>query len=245
MKKHNLSLMPFLLVALLLGACSVNKTSNLDRFGGGISGSKPVHNSTQTVAEKLPDLISEKSSQKEAEIVGSRIRLSEKQQQKINAVVQDVPEVKVAKKAVNALQVMNQKIKARVYKKEKPEILKTAATVFAVASVLIVLGVFIGVFGSSHKYETTAGVIGAVMFLIGIILAIIALIMALIGGISMLLSAQFKNTNANLAESSPKKPKQKAKRRITFGHVLLGLLCLLILAFLALAIVMRGSKWIM
>lgn len=245
MKKHKLHIAPVLLIAIFFSACGMKKTYQHDRFGGGISGNKPVHNSTQTVAEKLPDLVSEKPLQKESDIVASRLHLSEKQQQKINSVVQDLPEVKVAKKAVNALQVMNQKIKTRVYEKGKPEILKTAAKVFAVASVLIVLGIFIGVFGSSNKYDTTGSVIGAVMFLIGIILAIIALIMALIGGITMLFSAQFKNTNANLAEASPQKPKQKAKRRITFGHVLLGLLCLLILAFIALAIAMRGSKWIM
>jgi hypothetical protein len=194
----------------------------------------------------LPDLVSEKPIQKESDIVASRLHLSEKQQQKINSVVQDLPEVKVAKKAIKAFQTKNQKIQAGVCEKEKPKILKTAAAVFAVASVLMCLGIlFIGIFGFRYKNETTGGAIGAVMFLIGIILSIIALIMALIGGITMLFSAQFKNTNANLAESSPKKPIQKSKRRITFGHVLLGLLCLLILAFIALAIAMRGSKWIM
>jgi len=246
MKKHKLHIASVLLIAIFFSACGMKKIHQYDRFGGGISGSKPVQNSTQTIAEKLPDLVSEKPSQIEADIVASRLHLSEKQQQKINSVVQDLPEVKVAKKAINTVHAMNQKIQMRVCEKEKPKILKTAAAVFAVASALMGLGIlFIGIFGFRYKNETTGGAIGAVMFLIGIILAIIALIMALIGGIAMLFSAQFKNTNANLAEASPKKPKHKAKRRITFGRVLLGLLCLLILAFIALAIAMRGSKWIM
>ena len=217
---------------MLFTACGIKKNYPYDRFGGGISGSKPVHNSTQTIAEKLPDLVSEKSSQTESDVVASRLHLSEKQQQKINSVVQDLPEVKVAKKAINTLQVTNQKIKTRVFKKEKPEILKTAVIVGQVALALMALGLlFIGIFGFRYKSETTGGAIGAVMFLIGIILAIIALIMALIGGIAMLFSAQFKNSSTNLAEASPKNPKQKVRRRITFGRILVGLICLLILVF--------------
>ncbi|MFM7764190.1 MAG: hypothetical protein ACKO6I_00910, partial [Sphingomonadales bacterium] len=240
MKKYKLYFTSLFLITMLFTACGIKKTYPHDRFGGGISGSKPVHNSTQTIAEKLPDLVSEKSSQKESDVVASRLHLSEKQQQKINSVVQDLPEVKVAKKAINTLQVKNQKIKTRVFKKEKPRILKTAVIVGQIASALIALGsLFIGIFGFRYKSETTGGLIGAVMVLIGMILAIIALIMALIGGISMLFSAQIKNISTNLAEASPQKPKQKSKRRITFGHVLLGLLCLLILAFVALAIAMR------
>ena len=246
MKKHKLRIASVLLIAIFFSACRMKKTYQYDRFGGGISGNKPVHNSTQTIVERLPDLVSEKPSQTEGMFVTNKVLLSENQQQKINAVVQDLPEVKVAKKAVNTVHAMNQKIQMRVCEKEKPKILKTAAAVFAVASILMGFGIlFIGIFGFQYKNETTGGAIGAVMFLIGIILSIIALIMALICGIAMLFSAQLKNTNANLAETSPKIPKQEAKRRITFGHVLLGLLCLLILAFIALVIAMRGSKWIM
>lgn len=246
MKKHNLFLTAFLVMALLMGSCGLKKTHNYDRFGGGISGNKPVHNSRQSVAEKLPDLVSEKPEQTEGVFEANKLQLSEKQQQKINSVVQGMPEVKIAKKAVNTVHTINQKIEKRVYKKEKPKILKTAGTVFAVASALMGLGLlFIGIFGFRYKNETTGGAIGAVMFLIGLILAIIALIMALIGGVAMLFSAQLKNTSTNLAEASPKKPKQKEKRKITFIRVLLGMLFLLLLAFFALAIAMRGSKWIM
>jgi len=207
MKRHKLYLTSILLIAILFSACSIKRTYPYDRFGGGISVKKPMHNSTNAITEKIQQPTSEKSSPSIGENVASRLNISEKQQQKIKNMVQDVPEVKVAKKTVNTMQQMNQKIKTRVYRKEIPVILKTAAMLFMVAASLMTLGLlFIGIFGFRYKNETTGGLIGVVMFLMGIILGIIAFLMALIGGISMLFSAQFKNTSTNLAKASPKEP---------------------------------------
>jgi D-aminopeptidase len=83
----------FILLTLfswMLNSCGMKKTYPYDRFGGGISVDKPMHNSTKTIAEKIPDLVSEKSTQNDAETIDSRLHASEKQQQKIKSAVQDM-----------------------------------------------------------------------------------------------------------------------------------------------------------
>ena len=208
MKKHNLSLMPFLLVALLLGACSVNKTSNLDLFGGGISGSKPVHNSTQTIAEKIPDLVSEKSTQNDAETIDSRLHASEKQQQKIKSAVQDMSKMGILRPEDKLQIAIKNKIYHRANDQTPQKILKHAFVVFIVAALLLVVTILIRDFGSIDDMFN----IGYPLMAVGLVLLFISLMMALTGFLNKLL-------------------KKKTSFRIRFWQVLFGFIVFSLLIF--------------
>jgi hypothetical protein len=219
MKKHNLSLMSFLLVALLLGACSVNKTRNLDLFGGGISGSKPVHNSTQTVAEKLPDLVSEESLQTEGVFLANKLHLSEKNQHKINYVLQDWPVLKVAGNKIKSVHDIKNKIIHKQNEKERPEISKRAKKVFLLAASMLSLGWIFQILGSYALFN-----VGAILTGLGYILLTIAFIMALTGWLNTLI-------------------KNKSGKKITFWHVLGGLFLLFLMTLVVVLSLSEGGGW--
>jgi magnesium-transporting ATPase (P-type) len=196
------------LFVFLMGSCGLKKTYPYDRFGGGISGSKPVHNSTKTIAEKIPDLVSEKSTQNDAETIDSRLHASEKQQQKIKSAVQDMSKMGILRPE-DKLQIA---IKNKIYYKandQKPEkILKHAFVVFIVAALLLVITILIRDFGSIDDMFN----IGYPLMAVGLVLLFISLMMALTGFLNKIL-------------------KKKTSFRIRFWQVLFGFIVFSLFVF--------------
>lgn len=215
MKTRNLFLIPFFLIAFLLGACTVKKTINYDRFGGGISSNKPVQKFSNKIAERMPVLASEKPSQKETEIMASQHQASDKHQQKIKTIMEEVPVFKVDLNKNKFVYAEINKTTHKPHVNEKPEILKQAEKVFGVAASMLLLGWFFQVLGSYVIFN-----VGSVLMGLGYILFGISVIMALTGWLNKL-------------------KKNKSSKKITFWHVLGGLFLLFLII---LVIVLLGSS---
>jgi hypothetical protein len=204
------------LLAFWMGSCGIKRTYPNDRFGGGISGSKPIHNSTKAIAEKIPDLVSEKASQTEGKFVTNKILLSEKQQQKINSVVQDLPALKFGRNKNKILQDINYKISHKQHDKQNPKILKQAKIVFIVASSMLLLGWFFQTFFGYLVFNVGSILIGLSLVLLGI-----SFVMALTGWL-------------NKTSWLYRLIKNKSKGKITFWQVLGGLFLLFLLVLVIL-----------
>lgn len=192
------------MLAILLGSCGIKKTYRCDRFGGGISGNKPTLSKEKTIEEQPSSEV--KTARKvENKIPDNKIQLSEKQQQKISNIIQSVPEVNVDGKSRNSLRAIKQKITKNQQEKERPKILQQAKRVFWVSASLLLLGAFLILMDPYVLMD-----IGGILLGLGGILLGIAFIMALTGWLNKLK----KNTSSG---------------RITFWHVLGGLMGLSIL----------------
>jgi len=204
MKKYKLYFTSLFLITMLFTACGIKKNYAYDRFGGGISGNKPTLSKEKTIEEQPSSEV--KTARKvENKIPDNKMQLSEKQQQKISNIIQSVPEVNVDGKSRNSLRAIKQKITKNQQEKERPKILQQAKRVFWVSASLLLLGAFLTPMDSYVLNNSGPTLLGLGGILLGI-----AFIMALTGWLNKLK----KNTSSG---------------RITFWHVLGGLMGLSIL----------------
>ena len=191
-----------------MGSCGIKRTYPNDRFGGGISGSKPIHNSTKAIAEKIPDLVSEKSTQNDAETIDIRLHASKKQQQKIKCALQDMSKMGILRPEDKLPIAIKNKIYQKANDQTPQKILKHAFVVFMVAALLLVITILIRDFGSIDDMFN----IGYPLMAVGLVLLFISLMMALTGFLNKLL-------------------KKKTSSRIRFWQVLFGFIVFSLLIF--------------
>jgi uncharacterized membrane protein YvlD (DUF360 family) len=219
MKKTKLNLLIFSLLVLIMGACGVKKTCTHDLFGGGFSGNKPVHGSSTKVAEELPELVTEKPVHVEREILFNRLHKSEKKQGKRTTLLQDMTALKAVNKTAKSGHSFKLNIGNKSSGNDKPKTLKQASRLYLVSSSIMSLGGLLILFSPITLLE-----LGIAIILLGFILLCIAFIMALTGWLNKL-------------------KKNKSSQKITFGHVLLGLILLGLVTAIVVLSTSEGSGW--
>lgn len=219
MKKTKLNLLIFSLLMLIMGACGVKKTYTHDLFGGGFSGNKPVQHASEKSIEKKSPLNTENIEKCENKNSLQHQQTGAKQHLYLKESFNYLPAIKCKKKPANVVSSGKRKYTENNNGNDNPKILTQARNVFFVSASMILLGSILTAFKSY-----IAANIGAILLAIGFILLCIAFIMALTGWLNKL-------------------KKNKSSQKITFGHVLLGLILLGLVTAIVVLSTSEGSGW--
>ncbi|MEK0420696.1 MAG: hypothetical protein RLZZ161_547 [Bacteroidota bacterium] len=215
MKKTNLYLAFAILLSVLFSSCGVKKSIAYDRFGGGFSDNKSVYSNSVEIAEKAPQMRMENSTERINKPVLDELQTIEKIQEK----KEQICNTPASKKLNNIFTPLDNNEKRKNYKSElvsdNPKILKQSGRLFLVSDTVMALGGLIIMFSPVSLLN-----LGLLIVSLGFIMLCLAFVMALTGWLQKL-------------------QKNQSTRKITFGHVLLGLI---LLALVILLIVLSGSS---
>jgi VIT1/CCC1 family predicted Fe2+/Mn2+ transporter len=215
MKKTNLYLAFAILLSVLFSSCGVKKSISYDRFGGGFSGNKSVYSNSVKIAEKTPQMRMENSTERINKPVLGKSQTIEKKLKKIEPICNTF----TSRKFNNIFSTFDNKKKSKNNKTElisdNPKILKQSGRLFLVSDTVMALGGLIIMFSPVSLLN-----LGLLIVSLGFIMLCLAFVMALTGWLQKL-------------------QKNQSTRKITFGHVLLGLI---LLALVMLLIVLSGSS---
>jgi VIT1/CCC1 family predicted Fe2+/Mn2+ transporter len=215
MKKHTIYFTLVLLLATFINSCGVKKAVSYDRFGGGFSDNKSVYSNSVEIAEKAPQMRMENSTERINKPVLGKSQTIEKKLKKIEPICNTF----TSRKFNNIFTPLDNNEKRKNYKSElvndNPKILKQSGRLFLVSDTVMALGGLIIMFSPVSLLN-----LGLLIVSLGFIMLCLAFVMALTGWLQKL-------------------KKNQSSRRITFGHVLLGLI---LLALVILLIVLSGSS---
>ena len=215
MNKHTVYFTVVLLLATFINSCGVKKAVSYDRFGGGFSDNKSDYSNSVEIAEKAPQMRMENSTERINKPVLGKSQTIEKKLKKIEPICNTF----TSRKFNNIFSTFDNKKKSKNNKTElisdNPKILKQSGRLFLVSDTVMALGGLIIMFSPVSLLN-----LGLLIVSLGFIMLCLAFVMALTGWLQ-------------------KPKKNQSSRRITFGHVLLGLI---LLALVMLLIVLSSSS---